>query len=95
MADSSPVIPVHLLVLVHGMWGNPGHLAEMARIIRETKEEAGPDGTKLHVLLAETNREDSTYDGIDWGAERVAEEVRMGVSVSTIPGPPCESLPPC
>lgn len=95
MVDSSPVIPVHLLVLVHGMWGNPGHLAEMARIIRETKEEVGPDGTKLHVLLAETNREDSTYDGIDWGAERVAEEVRMGVSVSTAPGPPCESLPPC
>ena len=41
MADSGPVTPVHLLVLLHGMWGNPGHLAEMARIIRETKEEAG------------------------------------------------------
>ncbi|KAF4593013.1 hypothetical protein EYR38_008720 [Pleurotus pulmonarius] len=79
MADSGPVTLVHLLVLVHGMWGNPGHLAEMARIIRETKEEAGPDGTKLHVLLAETNREDSTYDGIDWGAERVAEEVTQEV----------------
>ncbi|KAJ8490028.1 hypothetical protein ONZ45_g13353 [Pleurotus djamor] len=72
MTDS--VESIHLLVLVHGMWGHPGHLAEMARIIVETK--AADDGPrKLHVLLAETNREDGTYDGIDWGAERVAQEV--------------------
>lgn len=67
---------IHLLVLVHGMWGNPGHLAEMNRIIQETKG-AGPsdDGTELEVLLAEANRDQSTYDGIDWGGERVADEV--------------------
>ncbi|KAJ7091355.1 DUF676-domain-containing protein [Mycena belliarum] len=59
---------VHLLVLVHGMWGNPGHLAELDRVIKETI----PD---LHVLRAETNQEDGTYDGIDWGGERVAEEI--------------------
>lgn len=68
--------PIHLLVLIHGMWGNPGHLAELARIARETHSTAS-DGTKLHVLLAEANREDSTYDGIDWGGERVADEVRQ------------------
>ncbi|KAF7356616.1 DUF676-domain-containing protein [Mycena venus] len=60
----------HLLVLVHGMWGNPGHLAELNRIAKETI----PD-PNLHILLAETNKEDSTYDGIDWGGERVAEEI--------------------
>ncbi|KAJ7890560.1 DUF676-domain-containing protein [Mycena olivaceomarginata] len=60
----------HLLVLVHGMWGNPGHLAELCRIVKETY----PD-PNFHVLLAETNKEDSTYDGIDWGGERVAEEI--------------------
>ncbi|KAJ3811128.1 putative serine esterase-domain-containing protein [Lentinula aff. lateritia] len=59
---------VHLLVLVHGMWGNPGHLAEMERIVKEVQPE-------LHVLLAETNKEDSTYDGVDWGGERVAQEI--------------------
>lgn len=58
------------------MWGNPGHLAELARIIRETYASPGPDGIQLEVLLAETNREESTYDGIDWGGERVAKEVR-------------------
>ncbi|KAJ7252775.1 DUF676-domain-containing protein [Mycena haematopus] len=60
----------HLLVLVHGMWGNPAHLAELNRIIQETIGDPA-----LHVLLAETNKDESTYDGIDWGGERVAEEI--------------------
>lgn len=67
--------PIHLLVLIHGMWGNPGHLAELARIIRETHTTPSSDGVELELLLAETNREESTYDGIDWGGERVAQEV--------------------
>ncbi|KAJ3878350.1 DUF676-domain-containing protein [Lentinula edodes] len=65
-----PVQPVHLLVLVHGMWGHPGHLAEMARIVEETYA-----GEELHLLLAEANREEGTYDGIDWCAERVVDEI--------------------
>ncbi|KAK7012219.1 DUF676-domain-containing protein [Favolaschia claudopus] len=60
----------HILVLLHGMWGSPVHLAELHRIVRETI----PDPA-LHILLAETNKEDGTYDGIDWGGERVAEEI--------------------
>ncbi|GBE86549.1 Putative lipase [Sparassis crispa] len=71
--------PIHLLVLVHGMWGNPGHLSEMHRIIREHRcqpsSETGPAGERLEVLLAKTNIEEHTYDGIDWGGERVAEEI--------------------
>ncbi len=65
---------VHLLALVHGMWGNPGHLAELRRVILDTYP-APVDDMELQVLVAETNRDDSTYDGIDWGAERVAQEV--------------------
>ncbi|KAG6914058.1 hypothetical protein DXG01_002735 [Tephrocybe rancida] len=65
---------VHLLVLIHGMWGNPGHLSELKRIITETYASSS-DGIQLEVLLAETNRDNSTYDGIDWGGERVAQEV--------------------
>ncbi|TFY78157.1 hypothetical protein EWM64_g5855 [Hericium alpestre] len=74
---------VHLLVLIHGMWGNPSHLAEMHRHIHEIRQEpadADPDSMKLRVLLAETNREEGTYDGIDWGGERVAEEVMDEIS---------------
>ncbi|RXW21678.1 hypothetical protein EST38_g4176 [Candolleomyces aberdarensis] len=69
------MVPVHLLVLIHGMWGNPGHLAELHRIAQETYALPLEDGTKLEILLAETNREEGTYDGIDWGGERVAKEL--------------------
>ena len=68
---------IHLLVVIHGMWGNPAHIAQLDRIARETYSGAGPDGTILHVLKAESIRDNSTYDGIDWGGERVATEVRL------------------
>ncbi|KAH9039344.1 DUF676-domain-containing protein [Lactarius pseudohatsudake] len=69
---------VHLLVLIHGMWGNPSNLASMHRIIEQTRvhqSSVNPDGTELHVMLAETNQAESTYDGIDWGGDR---EIRKG-----------------
>jgi Putative serine esterase (DUF676) len=68
---------VHLLVLIHGMWGNPSHLASMHRIIQQSINESSKhqNGAGLHVMLPETNRDESTYDGIDWGGERVATEV--------------------
>lgn len=67
---------VHLLVLLHGMWGNTDHLAELERIATETHESSSVDGISLHILKAETIKHESTYDGIDWGGERVAKEVR-------------------
>jgi hypothetical protein len=73
----------HLLVLIHGMWGNPEHLAELHRVIEEVKVGSTPedtDGIRIEVLRAETNSDESTYDGIDWGGERVAEEVRVDSS---------------
>lgn len=51
----------------------------MARVIQEIKgskeqlvDAGAPD---LHVLVAVTNAEEHTYDGIDNGGERVAQEV--------------------
>ncbi|KAI0358083.1 DUF676-domain-containing protein [Trametes cingulata] len=78
-AGVSDSTSVHLLVLIHGMWGNPNHLAEMRRVMEERRcqstSEKGPGGEQLHILVAETNKDDGTYDGIDWGGERVAKEV--------------------
>jgi Putative serine esterase (DUF676) len=65
----------HLLVLIHGMWGNPDHLAEMRRIIIEKFSHDADDDLHLEVLVSQTNRGKSTYDGIDWGGERITEEV--------------------
>lgn len=69
------MVALHLLVLIHGMWGNPGHLSELNRIVLETHSDSSAAGVELRVLVAEANREESTYDGIDWGGERVAKEV--------------------
>ena len=69
---------VHLLVLIHGMWGSTSNLASMHRIMKETRlddSSIDPDGTAVHVMLPETNQDENTYDGIDWGGERVAVEV--------------------
>lgn len=51
----------------------------MARVVQEVKgskeqlvDAGAPD---LHVLVAATNANDHTYDGIDNGGERVAQEV--------------------
>ncbi|TFK63409.1 DUF676-domain-containing protein [Pluteus cervinus] len=74
MSTNSAIKPIHLLVLVHGMWGDPSNLAELARVVRETRG-LDSDDVELHVLLAETNRAESTYDGVDWGGERVAREI--------------------
>lgn len=53
----------------------------MARTITEAYDRKAPtiDGNRvdLHVLLAHTNAEGLTYDGIDNGGERVAEEVSI------------------
>lgn len=68
---------IHLLVLIHGMWGNPDHLAELHRIIVEVKgKENSETDCHFEALVAQKNRDESTYDGFDWGGERIAEEVR-------------------
>ncbi|KAF8512920.1 putative serine esterase-domain-containing protein, partial [Gautieria morchelliformis] len=69
----------HLLVLIHGMWGNPDHLAEMHRIIAEKFSHDADDDLQLEVLVSQENRDKSTYDGIDWGGERITEEVLKSV----------------
>jgi len=74
--DSSSPIPVHLLCLMHGMWGNPAHLDEAARIIREkAASRQNSEHLEFEVLVAQANQEGSTYDGIDWGGERIADEI--------------------
>ncbi|KAG8894499.1 hypothetical protein FRB99_001224, partial [Tulasnella sp. 403] len=46
---------------------------------------SGELGVELNVLLAETNAEGHTYDGVDWGAERVVQEINDRVSAIESP----------
>lgn len=68
------------------MWGNPDHLAEMARQIRRKVSDVKRSlSGEFRVLVANTNIENYTYDGVDHGGERVAEEVRFPTLDSLIP----------
>ncbi|KAI0875418.1 putative serine esterase-domain-containing protein [Hypoxylon argillaceum] len=67
---SGNVVANHLCVLVHGLWGNPNHMKQVATAIRATYPE-----DQLHLLLAKRNSGNYTYDGIELGGERVCVEI--------------------
>lgn len=52
------------------LWGNPTHLDYVAASLRERY---GAD--RLHILAAERNAGNFTYDGIELGGERLAHEI--------------------
>ncbi|KFX98790.1 hypothetical protein O988_04197 [Pseudogymnoascus sp. VKM F-3808] len=60
----------HLCVLVHGLWGNPNHLRNVAKVLREKYSE-----DKLHILVSKRNSGSFTYDGIELGGQRVCQEI--------------------
>lgn len=60
----------HLCVLIHGFWGNPSHMDHLAASLRERYSD-----DRLHILVAERNAGNLTYDGIEVGGERVALEI--------------------
>ncbi|KAK7036748.1 hypothetical protein VNI00_011414 [Paramarasmius palmivorus] len=54
------------------MWGHPGHVAQMESFIRERHEACEEE---LVLFVSSSNAGEYTYDGIDWGAERIAKEL--------------------
>ncbi|KAK3110630.1 hypothetical protein LTR53_014874 [Teratosphaeriaceae sp. CCFEE 6253] len=65
----------HLVVLVHGLWGNPSHLKQL----RDTLSTAhGSQG--VHLFLPKANQDSFTYDGIAIGAERITDEIESKIS---------------
>ncbi|KAF3762898.1 DUF676-domain-containing protein [Cryphonectria parasitica EP155] len=61
----------HLVVLVHGLWGNPNHMASIAKALR-----AKHPADKLYILCAKRNSGSFTYDGAELGGERVCLEIQ-------------------
>ncbi|KAL2142231.1 hypothetical protein VTI28DRAFT_1429 [Corynascus sepedonium] len=60
----------HLCVLVHGLWGNPNHMASVAKALR-----AQHPADRVYILVAKRNSGSFTYDGIELGGERVCAEI--------------------
>ncbi|KAF3223858.1 hypothetical protein TWF679_000292 [Orbilia oligospora] len=60
----------HLVVLVHGLWGNPTHMEYLAESLKSRY-----DDSQLIVHVAARNSGNYTYDGIELGGERLAAEI--------------------
>ncbi|OAQ98621.1 hypothetical protein LLEC1_02094, partial [Akanthomyces lecanii] len=60
----------HLCVLVHGLWGNPEHMRNIAKCLRDQYSR-----DELYLLLAKRNTGSFTYDGVERGGERVCAEI--------------------
>lgn len=78
--------PVHLCVILHGLWGSPAHVDYLkesllrhaaSEELRRRPDQAGPDRARLAVYVSESNATSSghLYDGFDVCAERVVAEI--------------------
>ncbi|CAI5756494.1 unnamed protein product [Candida verbasci] len=67
------MVDYHLVVLVHGIWGNSSHLAYVEKQMKEQIKTN--DGSKL--LLHKTGSHSGylTYDGIDVNGKRISDEI--------------------
>jgi hypothetical protein len=77
----------HLCVLVHGLWGNPNHL----NYLRETLQAQHPED-RLHILVAKSNADSFTYDGIDVGGERITNEIEQKIRELEQDGPKIKKI---
>lgn len=67
-------MPYHLVVLVHGIWGNSSHMSYLAdQIQRYSLAANGED--KIVVYKTGSHSGYKTYDGIDVNGKRVADEI--------------------
>ncbi|KAK5683515.1 hypothetical protein LTS10_005048 [Elasticomyces elasticus] len=64
----------HLVVICHGLWGNPVHLKHLRDTLATHHEEAG-----VYVFTPKANSDSFTYDGIEVGAERITNEVEQKI----------------
>lgn len=64
----------HLVVLIHGLWGNPSHLKYLAKQLREAYSE-----DQVHILVPKSNSDNFTYDGIETGGERITNEIEQEI----------------
>ncbi|RHZ45730.1 hypothetical protein Glove_658g20 [Diversispora epigaea] len=60
---------IHLVVFIHGLWGNPSHLQNFVNKFIEKR------GNEIEVLNVKSVTSAYTYDGVDVCGERIALEI--------------------
>jgi hypothetical protein len=66
--------PVHLVVIIHGLWGSPEHVGHLASTLEKISGRT-TNSTPLSILIPGSIQWTNTYDGIDYCAEHVAQEI--------------------
>lgn len=64
----------HLVLLIHGLWGNPVHLTHLRKTLAKEHE-----GKGVYIFIPASNKDNFTYDGIEVGAERITSEVEAKI----------------
>ena len=76
---------MHVHVLIHGMSGTPADLLQAESVFKNSLSSSRLNDARLSsdilTIIAQTNPNDLTYDGVDWGAERVLREVSIICSI--------------
>lgn len=67
------MVDYHLVILVHGVWGNSTHLAYIEKQIKDNIDPK--DGTKIYTHKTGSHQGYLTYDGIDVNGKRISDEV--------------------
>lgn len=68
------MVNYHLVVLVHGIWGNPSHMSYLAHQI-ERKVESLDTDEEIVVYKTGSHSGYLTYDGVDVNGKRIRDEI--------------------
>lgn len=66
---------IHLVILVHGLWGNVSHMEYLCKKLSNLNNSSSFSNEQLHVHISNSNEHYKTYDGIDVCGTRLAKEV--------------------
>lgn len=77
------MVDYHLVVLVHGLWGNPSHLLYIEKQLESHFNEQALQQEQVVIYKTGSHSGFLTYDGIDVNGKRIADEIlRETVSLS-------------
>lgn len=73
---------VHLIVLVHGLWGSPAHMQYIGEQIETTEKKLleNPEHTPVIIYKTGSHSHFLTYDGIDINGKRIRDEIMEEVN---------------
>ncbi|CAH7673006.1 putative serine esterase-domain-containing protein, partial [Phakopsora pachyrhizi] len=77
--SSSKLSPIHLVVIIHGLWGTPDHVSYLSKSLSRIRPSSSTQ-PRLEIFVPSCIQWTHTYDGIDFCAERVANDLDLKIS---------------